>query len=61
MLSSSREQGNFRGLEASRPRTSKCVLEAKHFKNLLRSAKNVAFLGLRILFKSVAIALIAVP
>ena len=29
--SSSREQGNFRGLEASRPRprTSKCVLEAK--------------------------------
>ena len=31
VLSSSREQGNFRGLEASRPRprTSKCVLEAK--------------------------------
>ena len=38
MLSSSRGQGNFRGLEASRPRTrplrprprtSKCVLEAK--------------------------------
>ena len=30
-LSSSREQANFRGLEASRPRprTSKCVLEAK--------------------------------
>ena len=27
VLSSSREQGNFRGLEASRPRTSKCVLE----------------------------------
>ena len=27
MLSSSRGQGNFRGLEASRPRTSKCVLE----------------------------------
>ena len=26
-LSSSRGQGNFRGLEASRPRTSKCVLE----------------------------------
>ena len=25
----SRGQGNFRGLEASRPRTSKCVLEAK--------------------------------
>ena len=29
MLSSSRGQGSFRGLEASRPRTSKCVLEAK--------------------------------
>ena len=26
-LFSSRGQGNFRGLEASRPRTSKCVLE----------------------------------
>ena len=33
VLSSSRGQGNFRGLEASRPRprTSKCVLEAKDF------------------------------
>ena len=29
VLSSSRGQGNFRGLEASRIRTSKCVLEAK--------------------------------
>ena len=31
VLSLSRGQGNFRGLEASRPRprTSKCVLEAK--------------------------------
>ena len=29
LLFSSRGQGNFRGLEASRPRTSKCVLEAK--------------------------------
>ena len=29
MLSSSRGLGNFRGLEASRPRTWKCVLEAK--------------------------------
>ena len=29
LLSSSRGQGNFRGLEASRPRTSKSVLEAK--------------------------------
>ena len=28
VLSSSRGQGNFRGLEASRPRTSKCGLEA---------------------------------
>ena len=27
LLSSSRGQANFRGLEASRPRTSKCVLE----------------------------------
>ena len=27
VLSSSRGQGNFRGLEASRPRTSTCVLE----------------------------------
>ena len=34
VLSSSRGQANFRGLEASRPRprTSKCVLEAKDFK-----------------------------
>ena len=30
VLSSSRGQGNFRGPEASRPRTSKCVLEAKY-------------------------------
>ena len=29
VLSSSRGQGNFRGPKASRPRTSKCVLEAK--------------------------------
>ena len=29
VLSPSRGQGNFRGLEATRPRTSKCVLEAK--------------------------------
>ena len=29
LLSSSRGQANFRGLEASRPRTSKYVLEAK--------------------------------
>ena len=29
VMSSSRRQGNFRRLEASRPRTSKCVLEAK--------------------------------
>ena len=29
VLSSSRGQANFRGFEASRPRTSKCVLEAK--------------------------------
>ena len=29
VLSSSRGQANFRGLEASRPRTSKCVLKAK--------------------------------
>ena len=29
VLSSRRGQGNFRGLEASRPRTSKCDLEAK--------------------------------
>ena len=27
LLSSSQGQGNFRGLEASRPRTSKCVLK----------------------------------
>ena len=29
VLSLSRGQGNFRELEASRPRTSKCVLKAK--------------------------------
>ena len=29
VLSSSRGQGNFRGLEALRPWTSKCILEAK--------------------------------
>ena len=31
VLSSSRGQGNFRGLEASRSRTSKCVLEDSNF------------------------------
>ena len=39
LLSSSRGQANFRGLEASRPRTSKCVLEdstsAKHHSKYL--------------------------
>ena len=30
VLSSSQGQANFRGLEALRPRTSKCVLEAKN-------------------------------
>ena len=41
LLSSSRGQANFRGLEASRPRprTSKCVLEAK---NVLEDSTSVA-------------------
>ena len=33
VLSSSRGQSNFWGLEASRPRTSKCILEAKNVLN----------------------------
>ena len=48
VLSSSRGQANFRGLEASRPRTSKCVLEDStsdldysSVYNSLKSAKNV--------------------
>ena len=40
VLSSIREQGNFRGLEASRPRTSKCVLEAKDVLNDSTSENN---------------------
>ena len=42
VLSSSRGQGNFRGLEASRPRpkTSKCVLEAKDVLKDFTSVKN---------------------
>ena len=39
VLSSSRGQANFRGLEASRPRTSKCVLEAKDVLEDSTSAK----------------------
>ena len=40
LLSSNRGQGNFRGLEASRPRTSKCVLEAKDVLEDSTSATN---------------------
>ena len=42
VLSSSRGQANFRGLEASRPRprTSKCVLEAKDVLEDYTSVKN---------------------
>ena len=36
LVFSSREQGNFRGFEASRPRTSKCVLEDSTFVNGMR-------------------------
>ena len=45
MLSSSRGQANFRGLEASRPRprTSKCVLEAKDVLEDSTSGKDVHF------------------
>ena len=39
VLSSSRGQANFRGLEASRPRTSKCVLEdVLEAKNILEDS-----------------------
>ena len=41
VLSSSRGQGNFRGLEASRPRTSKSVLEAKDILELSTSGCQV--------------------
>ena len=40
VLSSSRVQANFRGLEASRPRTSKSVLEAKDVLEDSTSAKD---------------------
>ena len=43
VLSSSRGQANFRGLEASRPRTSKCVLEAK---DVLEDSTSVNYTGL---------------
>ena len=44
LLSSSRGQANFRGLEASRPRprTSKCVLEAKDILEDSTSARRVS-------------------
>ena len=42
VLSSSRGQGNFRGLEASRPRTSKSVLKAKD-----STSDHMLFLNLR--------------
>ena len=47
VLSSSRGQGNFRGLEVSRPRprTSKCVLEAKDVLENSTSGNNAYQLG----------------
>ena len=44
VLSSSRGQGNFRGLEASRPRleTSKCVLKAKDVREDATSAEYIS-------------------
>ena len=52
VLSSSRGQGNFRGLEASRPkprpRTSKCVLEAKDV--LENSSSGILFLPFYVKF-----------
>ena len=66
VLSSSRGRGNFRGLEASRPRTSssrprtsKCVLEAKEVLEDSTSAGYYFFLlepvnfGLRLLFLNI--------
>ena len=51
VLSSSRGQGNFRGLEASRPRTSKCVLEAKDVLEDSTSGSKLRIVGfLRFLF-----------
>ena len=44
VLSSSRGQANFRGLEASRPRPSKCVLEAKDVLEDSTSAKNLTLI-----------------
>ena len=44
MLSSSRGQGNFRGHEASRPRTSKCVLEnVLKAKDVLKDSTSVCY------------------
>ena len=54
VLSSSRGQGNFRGLEASRPRTSKCVLEnVLEAKDVLKDStsgntENKIFIALKI-------------
>ena len=48
LLSSSRGQANFRGLEASRPRTSKCVLEDStltsitHISSMLTTARETS-------------------
>ena len=50
VLSSSRGQANFRGLEASRPRTSKCVLEdVLEAKDVLEDSTSVFGLCLSLL------------
>ena len=51
VLSWCRGQGNFRGLEASRPRTSKCVLEAKDVLKDSTSAVYYAKFNLKKRFK----------
>ena len=43
VLSSSRVQGNFRGVEVSKPWTSKCILEAKDVLENSTSANQVYF------------------
>ena len=50
VLSSSRVQANFRGLEASRPRTSKCVLEDSTSAVHIASSKSECHQPLKTIF-----------
>ena len=60
VLSSSRGQGNFRGLEASRPRTSKCVLEDSTSAVYSKSKKLKTFWGKYYYYKIIFLNMVSV-